>query len=110
MIFVPQTPLLIDIWIAVLLSGLAYTHRQVPKISKLNRRLKSSTWQIVSKVLVSSSLTNTNIQYQYNNNDKPNPDDVVFYLYTTYDTNSFDPISITSSPMTLVHPREYHDV
>ena len=36
--------------------------------------------------------TNNNINYQYNINDKPNPDDVVLYLYTTYDTNSFDPI------------------
>ena len=40
-------------------------------------------------------------QYQYNNNGKPNPDDVVLYLYTTYDSNSFHPISSRSYPMTL---------
>ena len=48
-------------------------------------------------------------QYQYNNNGKPNPDDVVLYLYTTYDSNSFDPIPSISSPIILEHPREFHD-
>ena len=45
-------------------------------------------------------------QYQYNNNGKPNPEDVVLFLYTTYDTNFFDPFSLISCPMILVHPRE----
>ena len=48
-------------------------------------------------------------QYQYNNNGKTNPDDVVLNLYTTYDSNPFYPISIRSSTMILVYPREFHD-
>ena len=31
-------------------------------------------------------------------------------MYTTYDHNSFDPKSIRSSPMILLHPREFHDI
>ena len=46
----------------------------------------------------------------YNNNGKPNPNNVVLYLYTTYDNNFFSPISSISCPMILVHPREFHDV
>ena len=46
----------------------------------------------------------------HNYNGKPNPDDVVLYLHTTFERNSFDTISITSCPMTLVNPREFHDV
>ena len=44
---------------------------------------------------------------QYNHNGKPNPDDVVLFLYTTYayDINSFNHMSTTSCPMILVHPR-----
>ena len=46
--------------------------------------------------------TNNNIEYQYNNDGKINPDDVVLYLYyTTYDSNFFHPISVTSYPMIL---------
>ena len=55
-----------------------------------------------------SSLTNNN--NNTNNNGKPNPDNVVLYLYTTYDTNSFHPISIRSFNVILVHLREFHDV
>ena len=44
-----------------------------------------------------------------NNNGKTNPDDIVLYLYTNCDTNSFDPISVTSSHMILVHPRQFYD-
>ena len=44
---------------------------------------------------------------QYNNNGKTNPDDVVLCLYTTYDSNSFRPISITSYPMILVQIRGF---
>ena len=42
-------------------------------------------------------------------NDESNPDDVVLYPYTTYDSSSFDPISITSSPMILVQTRRFHN-
>ena len=48
----------------------------------------------------------------HNNNGKQNPDDIVLYLYTTYDNNSFDPISITirSFPIILVHHRGFCNV
>ena len=42
---------------------------------------------------------------QYNNNGKPNPDNAVLYLYTTYDSNSFRPISIISCPIILLRSR-----
>ena len=45
----------------------------------------------------------------YNNNGKPNPDNVVLYLYTTYDSNFFDPFSLISCPMIFVHPRRFYD-
>ena len=41
-------------------------------------------------------------------NGKPNPNDVVLYLHSTYDSNSFHPISIISYPMILVHHRGFH--
>ena len=36
-----------------------------------------------------------------------NPDDVILYLYTTYDSNSFDNISIISCPMILAHHKGF---
>ena len=37
------------------------------------------------------------------------PTNVVLYLYTTYDSNSFRSISTASHPMILVHPRRFYD-
>ena len=55
------------------------------------------------KVQKNHKTNNKNNQYH---NGKPNPDDVVLQLYTTYDPNSFNTLSITSCPMILVHNRE----
>ena len=51
--------------------------------------------------------TNKNNQYQYNNNGKSNPNNVVLYLYTTYNTSSFHPISVIAFPLILIHPRGF---
>ena len=64
---------------------------------------------LVSLLVILMSQSKKIYSIQYNNNGKANPDDVVLYLYTTYDTNSFDPISTTSYPMVLEQTRGFHD-
>ena len=56
------------------------------------------------------TLTPTQQEYWYNNNGKPNPDNIVLYLYSTYNSNSFHPISIISYTMILVHHREFQNL
>ena len=60
-------------------------------------------------MLVSTLFTHLNTPVVCLHYGKPNPNDVILYLYTTYDPNSFRSISITSSPMILVHPRQIYD-
>ena len=62
---------------------------------------------ILCENIVGVTVNNTN--NNHNNNGKPNPDHVVLYLYTTYDSNSFRSISIASYPMMLVNPRQFYD-
>ena len=54
-------------------------------------------------------MSTTQQEYKYNNNDKTIPDNVVLYLYTPYDSSSFDPFSLISCPIILVHPRRLYD-
>ena len=72
---------------------------------------KSSSWQTVcTSTAHLFPLTHQHKQqYQYNNNGKPKPDDIVLYLYTTYDTTSFDSISSISCPMIFEQIRRFCD-
>ena len=72
-----------------------------------------ATHDAFSSILVLAELPMSTTQheyYKYYNNGKTNPDNLVLYLYTTYDTKSFHPISIISCPMIPVHPRGFHNL
>ena len=72
--------------------------------------LSDKTNSVQKLNLPTSNIKNKNNKYNDNGtNGKPNPDDIVLYLYTTYDSNSFDLISIISYSITLVHPRQFYN-
>ena len=90
----------------VYLALLKNTCKQIQKIT-YNWQLQLCNQEIKSfvKLLVKNLATQTRILTI--TTAIPNTNDIVFYLYTTYDSNLFHPISITSCPIILAHSREF---
>ena len=63
---------------------------------------------ILAKSLFHNTNTNT-MSIEYHNNGKTNPDAIVLYMYTTYDSNFFRFAYVISCPMILRQLRGFVD-
>ena len=99
-----------------------YTNASEIKFSLIQYYLTVYQVQVLALIVIGKSITHLNQYYwstfplkiihsskqkSQKKKGKQNPNNVMLYLYTTYDSNSFDPLCITSCPMILVQPRGF---